>query len=80
MALLPFIFCWRKHIFLIIIQIFTEKHISFNLWKVDSLNMVDHSFFSFLRDLHTDNPLLANKYTKNIKWGGGEWCHMTYFS
>ena len=26
--------------------------------------MVDPSFFRFLKDLHTDNPLVANNYTK----------------
>ena len=31
--------------------------------------MVDPSFFRFLKDLHTDNPLVANNYTKNIKFG-----------
>ena len=31
--------------------------------------MVDPSFFRFLKDLHTDNPLVASNYTKNIKFG-----------
>ena len=31
--------------------------------------MVDPLFFTFLKDLHNDNLLVANKYTKNIKWG-----------
>ena len=52
-----------------IIQIFTEKHFPSNLWTADILNMIDPSFCSFLRDLHTDNTLVANKYAKNIKWG-----------
>ena len=64
MASLPFIFSWRKHIFLVIIHIFTEKHFSSNFWTVDPLNMIDPSFFSFLRDLHIDHPLVANMYTK----------------
>ena len=73
MAPLPFIFCWRKHIFLMNIQIFIEKHFFSNFWTADPLNMVDPSFFIFLRDLHTDlhlhHPLVASKYTKNIKYG-----------
>ena len=69
MAPLPFIFCRRKHIFLMIIQTFTEKYFSANLWTADSLNIVDLPFFSFMRYLHTGNPLVANKYNKNIKWG-----------
>ena len=69
MASLPFIFCWRKHIFLMIIQVFTEKHFPSNFWTADPGNMVDPSLFSFLRDLHTVNTLVPNKYTKNIKWG-----------
>ena len=68
MVSLSYIFCWGKHIFLIIIQIFTKKHFSFNFWTTDPLNIVDPSFVSFLRDLHTDDTLVANKYTKNIKW------------
>ena len=67
MVSLPFIFCWCKHIFLMVFQIFTEKHFSCNFQTTDPLNMVDPSFFSFLRDLHTDDSLVANKYTKNIK-------------
>ena len=62
-------FPWRKHIFLTIIQIVTEKHFSSNFWTADPLNMVDPSHFSFLKDLHTDNTLMANKCSKNIKWG-----------
>ena len=68
MASFPFIFCWRKHVFWMIIQIFTENHFFSNVWTADSLNMVDPSFFSFLKDLHADNTLVTNKYTKNIKW------------
>ena len=64
---LSFIFWWHQHFSLMIIQIFTEKHFSSNFWTTDPLNMVDPSFFSFLRDPHTDNTLVANKYTKNIK-------------
>ena len=52
-----------------IIQIFTEKHFSCNFRTADSLNMVDTSFFTFLRYVHTDNSLVANKYTKYIEWG-----------
>ena len=72
MASLPFISCWCKYIFLIIIQILTEKSISSNVWIAEPLNMADLSFFSFLRDLHTDHPLVASTYTKNIKkdWMG----------
>ena len=69
MVPLSFIFCWRKHIFLIIIHIFAEKHFSSNFKTADPLNMIDPSIFSFLRDLHTDNTLVGNKYTKNIRWG-----------
>ena len=72
MASLPFISCWCKYIFLIIIQILTEKSISSNVWIAEPLNMADLSFLSFLRDLHTDHPLVASTYTKNIKkdWMG----------
>ena len=69
MASQPFIFRWRNHIFLMIIQIFTIKYFSSNFWTIDPLNMVDPSFFSFLRDLHTDNTLRTNKYTKKIRLG-----------
>ena len=69
MVSLQFIFCWRKHVFLMIIQIFTNKHFSSNFWTADLLNMVDPSFFSALRKLHTDNTLVGNEYTKNITWG-----------
>ena len=55
--------------YLMIVQILTEKHFSSNFWTADPLNMVDPSFFSFLKYLHTDNTLVASKYTKNIKWG-----------
>ena len=51
-----------------IIQFFTEKHFSTNFRTTDPLNMVEPTIFSSLIDLHTDNPLVANKYTKNIKW------------
>ena len=68
MASLQFIFCWSKHILSIIIEIFIVKHFSFNFWTADSLNMVHLSFFSFFKDLHIENILVANKYTKNIKW------------
>ena len=68
MVSLPFSFCSRKHIFLMVIQIYTEKHFSSKFWTTVLLNMVGPSFFNFLRDLHIDNELLANKYTKNIKW------------
>ena len=44
---LQFILCWRRRIFLMIIQIFTEKYISSNFWTADPLSMVDFSFFSF---------------------------------
>ena len=50
-----------------IVQIFTEKHFSSNFSTTYPLNMVDPSFFSFLRDLQTSDTLVANKYTKNIK-------------
>ena len=50
-----------------IIQASAERF-SFNFWTADPMNIVGPSF-SFLRDLHTDNQLGANKYTKNIKWG-----------
>ena len=50
-------------------QIFAGKHFSSNFWTTDPLDMVDLSFFSFLRDLHADKTSVANKYTKNIKWG-----------
>ena len=55
-----------------IIQILTEKSISSNVWIAEPLNMADLSFFSFLRDLHTDHPLVASTYTKNIQkdWMG----------
>ena len=33
------------------------------------MNIGDHLFFKFLRDLQTDNPLVIIKYTKIIKWG-----------
>ena len=49
-----------------IIQIFTEKHFSSNFSTAN--NKVDASFFSFFKDLHTDNTVVANRYTKNIKW------------
>ena len=48
-----------------IIQIFTEKHFFSKFWTADTRDIVNPSFFSFLRGLHTDNPLVANKYTKN---------------
>ena len=67
MVSLSFIFFWLKHIFLKIFQIFTEKHFSFNFWTANPLNMVDLSCISFLRNLYTDHPLVAKKYTKNIK-------------
>ena len=69
MVSLPFIFCWRKHIFLMIIKIFIEKVFFSNFWATDPLNMVDPSFFSFLRDLHIDATVVANNYTKKHKWG-----------
>ena len=65
-ALLPFIFCWLKHISLIIIQIFNETQFSSKFWTTDFLNIVDSSFFSFSRDLYTDNLFMANNYTRNI--------------
>ena len=82
MASLPFISCWRKHVFWMIIQIFTENDFFSNVWTADSLNMVDPSFFSFLKDLHADNTLVTNKYTKNIKWVwmGLTDARLTYFS
>ena len=50
-----------------------------NFWSTDTLNTVDLSFYSFLRDLHTDNTLVANNYTASIKsdWMGlnnVKWC------
>ena len=68
MVSLLFIFCWCMHIFLMI-QIFTQKHYLSNFWTGDHLNMVDSSFCSFLRELHSNNILAASKYTKNLKWG-----------
>ena len=53
-----------------IIQIFTEKYFSSSFWIADPLNKIEPSIFSYLRDLYTGNPLVVNKYTKNIKWGG----------
>ena len=65
---LSFIFCWRKHYFCIIIQIFLTKQFFFNIWTADNLNIVDPSFRSFLRDLQIDNILLPNKYTNKVEW------------
>ena len=48
------------------IQILWLKKHFFKFWNADPLNMIDPWFFNFVRDLHTDNPLVANKYIKNI--------------
>ena len=66
MAPLLFIFGYHKHIFLMTIQILWLKKHFFKFWNADPLNMIDPWFFNFVRDLHTDNPLVANKYIKNI--------------
>ena len=66
MVSLPFIFRWRKHIFLMINQIFTEKHFSSSFWGADPLSIADSLLVSFLRGLYTDHPLVANKYTEII--------------
>ena len=55
--------------FLMVIQIFTEKHFSTNFWTAVALKMVDPSFFSFWDIYILINILVANKYTKYIKWG-----------
>ena len=71
MASLPFIFCWSKHIFSMVIQFFTEKHFSSNFWTADPLNVVDPPFFSFLIDLHTDNPwwpIRISKTSNGVEW------------
>ena len=73
MASKPFTFYLRMHIFLTVIQIFTEKYFSSNFWIADPLNMVYLYLFSFLRDLHTDNRWMANKYTKHIKCSRNRW-------
>ena len=82
MALLPFIFCWRKYIFLMIIQIFIKKFFPLIFFFFDSLGMVDPACFSFWRDLHTDNLLVAQYVYEKHQMGlnGVEWYYMTHFS
>ena len=64
----PLIFCWNKHIFLMIIQFLLKNTFPLLFEPVIHWTLLNW-FFSFLRDLHTDNPLATSKYTKNIKWG-----------
>ena len=64
-VILQFIFCWRKHIFLMIIQIFTEKHFSSNFWTANPQNMSDPHFLAFW-EIYI---LITHCWpTKNVKW------------
>ena len=47
MASLPFAFCWSKHIFLIIIQIFTERHFPLAFWLLISWTWLIPHFLAF---------------------------------
>ena len=50
-----------------IIHIFTEKYFPQIFEPLIPWASLAPHFFSFLRGLHTDKTLEANKYTKNIK-------------
>ena len=78
MTSLPFIVCWRKHIFSIIIQIFTEKHFSSKFWTAGSWTWLTLHFLAFweIYILITHWWPISIPKTSN----GVEWCHMTYFS
>ena len=73
MASLTFIFCWCKHIFIMIIQIFTEKHFSSNFWTMGPLNMVDPSFFSAFWEIYILIshwwPISIPKISNEVEWG-----------
>ena len=69
---ITFIFCWRRHIFLIIIQIFTEKHFPSKFWTTDPLNMIDPSFLAFweIYILITHQwPRSTPKTSNGVEWG-----------
>ena len=77
MTSLPFIFCWRKHIFSIIIQIFTEKHFSSKFWTAGPWTWLTLHFLAFweIYILITHWWPISIPKTSN----GVEWCHMTHF-
>lgn len=89
MASLPLIFCWRKHIFVIIPQLSTKQHLSSYFWNADPLNIIDLSLLIFLRKTvywymlystyweHTGGQQVFQKH--QIELNGVEWYHMTYF-
>ena len=47
MVSLPFVFCWRKHILSVIIQIFTKTHFSSNFWTAHPLNILTPHSLAF---------------------------------
>ena len=78
MASFPFIFCWSKPNFLIIIEIFLKNIFPLVFEPLIPWTWLTPHFFSFLKDLHTDNhrwPINTPKTSNGV-----EWCHMTYFS
>ena len=77
-ASLPFIFCRRKHIFLMIIHIFTEKHFPPIFEPPTPWTWLTPHFLAFweIYILITHCWLISIPKTSN----GVEWCHMTYFS
>ena len=78
---LPFILCWCKHIFLMIIQTFTEKHLSSNFWTANPLNMVDISFLLFWEVyVLITHCTPINKPKHQMRLNGVELCQMIYFS
>ena len=77
MTSLPFIVCWRKHIFSIIIQIFTEKHFSSKFWTAGPWTWLTLHFLAFweIYILITHWWPISIPKTSN----GVEWCYMTHF-
>ena len=66
MASLPFIFYLHKHIFLMIVQIFTAKHSSSNMnhWSLEDGRPLN---FQLFEKSPYDHTLVTKEYTKNIK-------------
>ena len=68
MALLPFIFCWRKYIFLMIIQIFIKTFFPLIFFLIPWAWLTLH-FLAFGEIYIQIIYWWPSKYTKNIKWG-----------
>ena len=70
--------CWNKHLFLMIIQIFTEKHFSSNFSTADPQTWLTPHFLA-IWEIYI---LISHWWPINIPKTANEvqWCHVMYFS